>query len=1030
MTRAQIQKIKDELNAAWQSGKIHADEYFDTLDLIETAPELFFFEAARVLGKKIDDEKPDPGERAAKHAEAEIEKKIKSVYGTAAKELKATLKSLEKDFEQEFRKQQQRLMNGEITQDEYNAWVKTKLMRQKQVKEQIDQCTGVLLHANEKALGIVNQERLGVFAENANFQEYQINKDTGLNLMFSIYDESTVERLLRDNPDLLPPKKVNGKKDKAWNQSRITSAVTQAILQGDSIPDLARRIAAGAAGSNAASMMRYARTAMTAAQNAGRVEMLQRAQGMGIKCRKRWMATLDSRTRDSHADLDGEVVDVDDRFSNGLLYPGDPNGAPGEVYNCRCTMTYEYEGIDNALQERRDNETGEMIPYETYSEWKKRNAPEPEKKQEPRKAEKQPRKAAVDKLSQKTRDAIEMYTAGEEFHLDQEQLDEIAEAMEETDKPLYRVETGDRTATDYDLDIGDEFDFSQQVFESRDPENGALRSFTRSEDALPDLVGQVDDAVIYRTSGPVEQLPVDSLSQYDQAESLAFGNGWKVTGRDTIVIDGQEYPVIDIQQVRPEAEKSASDFDTIMKKANALQQSEISDNEEDKKNLLPMADEKLSDQAHRIFMSMTEEEERKLTRDVTLNISDLKTEQAEVFIPRIEDLAEAFDGRNVTGARTDEHDGILVAKWQGEYIVLDGNNRTNLAILKGQDKLDVMLLDLDDNSELRSRIEENAERVPVDGENITDTWHRRMDDFAFEIEDVINAQGFDGLPRIMDPEDFDKAVQASGFIAQRTYSATTQEDVDGYRDMLYNGKFYVDCSTGGAQYGQGMYCAADYTGKLSKGIKNEMAHYKELGDQRYGKPETKQETIERLEKYFNMPPGARKYALMKTSDPAYMDFWRSLDNEQKKRLPGFRKNIEAAERGELRQNKPAPFHTETFTLTPGAKIITYSELEQERTYGKIEQRIYESMSGTLSPPQAKAIQEWIKSDGEKEIQDKKTREIAQDIEERAEFLMAQDPGAYAAMLGYDAINAEGHGASSSYTVILNRTKCIFRRDKK
>lgn len=36
-----------------------------------------------------------------------------------------------------------------------------------------------------------------------------------------------------------------------------------------------------------------------------------------------------------------------------------------------------------------------------------------------------------------------------------------------------------------------------------------------------------------------------------------------------------------------------------------------------------------------------------------------------------------------------------------------------------------------------------------------------------------------------------------------------------------------------------------------------------------------------------------------------------------------------------------------------------------------------------------------------------------------------DPGVAAAMLGYDAINAEFHGESSSYTVILNRTKVIL-----
>ena len=351
------------------------------------------------------DKKTDPGERAAKRAEAEIEEKIKGVYGTAAKELKEKLGSLEKAYADRLAKKQKELAEGKITQDELKAWVKTQLLRQKQVKDQIDQCTGVLLHANEKALGIVNQEQLGVFAENANFQEYQINRDTGLNLMFSVYDEHSVERLIQDNPDMLPPKMVNGKKDKAWNQTRITSAVTQAIIQGESIPKLAKRIAAESAGGNAAAMMRYARTAMTAAQNAGRVEMLHRAQGLGVKCRKRWMATLDSRTRDSHQEMDGEVVGVDDEFSNGLLYPGDPNGAPGEVYNCRCTMTYEYDGIDNALQERMaynewddvhyttekdklgreyqkkhviHHRTGEMIEYQTYSEWKKRNAPVPE----------------------------------------------------------------------------------------------------------------------------------------------------------------------------------------------------------------------------------------------------------------------------------------------------------------------------------------------------------------------------------------------------------------------------------------------------------------------------------------------------------------------------------------------------------------------------------------------------------------------------------------------------------------------------
>jgi len=52
--------------------------------------------------------------------------------------------------------------------------------------------------------------------------------------------------------------------------------------------------------------------------------------------RKQWVATGDNRTRDTHLYVHGEVAEVDKPFSNGLMYPGDPNGPPQETINCRC----------------------------------------------------------------------------------------------------------------------------------------------------------------------------------------------------------------------------------------------------------------------------------------------------------------------------------------------------------------------------------------------------------------------------------------------------------------------------------------------------------------------------------------------------------------------------------------------------------------------------------------------------------------------------------------------------------------------
>lgn len=58
-----------------------------------------------------------------------------------------------------------------------------------------------------------------------------------------------------------------------------------------------------------------------------------------------WMATDDNRTRDSHIDMDGQEVGVDEPFvtpdGDELMYPGDPDGPPEEIINCRCTV-----GID------------------------------------------------------------------------------------------------------------------------------------------------------------------------------------------------------------------------------------------------------------------------------------------------------------------------------------------------------------------------------------------------------------------------------------------------------------------------------------------------------------------------------------------------------------------------------------------------------------------------------------------------------------------------------------------------------------
>lgn len=49
-----------------------------------------------------------------------------------------------------------------------------------------------------------------------------------------------------------------------------------------------------------------------------------------------WDAHLDNRVRETHEEINGEIIPFGGTFSNGLKYPGDKNGPIKEWINCRC----------------------------------------------------------------------------------------------------------------------------------------------------------------------------------------------------------------------------------------------------------------------------------------------------------------------------------------------------------------------------------------------------------------------------------------------------------------------------------------------------------------------------------------------------------------------------------------------------------------------------------------------------------------------------------------------------------------------
>lgn len=318
-------------------------------------------------------------EAAKSHAEAqakllekqaqELQEKLQLTYANAIDGMTSRIEASLKEFAAEDAKWQADVAAGKKDAKAYKAWRKDQALHNDQLKALKQALTQDLTAADKMAMAYVNQVPAGVYAEGMNFATYEIEHGAEANTSFTLYNKNTVMELVANEPNLLPQAAFDKAKDKAWNSRHVTSAVTQAVLQGQTIPQLAASIA-GIAAMDQRAAMKAARTAMTSAHSLGKLKGYERAADMGIDVKKQWLAALDSRTRGSHRHLDGEVVELDAEFSNGLKYPGDPDGPASEVYNCRCTLVpvigdVEYDEVERA------NKLGSM----SYKEWKNEHEP-------------------------------------------------------------------------------------------------------------------------------------------------------------------------------------------------------------------------------------------------------------------------------------------------------------------------------------------------------------------------------------------------------------------------------------------------------------------------------------------------------------------------------------------------------------------------------------------------------------------------------------------------------------------------------
>ncbi len=154
---------------------------------------------------------------------------------------------------------------------------------------------------------------------------------------------------------------------------KIRIHITQGIMSGEGYSKIAKALRDDI-GMTKAQSQRVARTEAGRAMSQAGLDSALVAKDNGLDMKKRWSATKDKRTRDTHRHLDGKAVDIDDNFHSSGCVGQAPKLFVGvasakENINCRCKLLYYFDE-DELPTVMRTKEDG-VIPFTTYREWEK-----------------------------------------------------------------------------------------------------------------------------------------------------------------------------------------------------------------------------------------------------------------------------------------------------------------------------------------------------------------------------------------------------------------------------------------------------------------------------------------------------------------------------------------------------------------------------------------------------------------------------------------------------------------------------------
>ncbi|MBD5473661.1 MAG: hypothetical protein HDR20_12450 [Lachnospiraceae bacterium] len=296
-------------------------------------------------------------QKALADNEAEVIKQLKQIYARASKDCENKIRDLSARTDMEN-------LKSIVWQKQY----------QEALKKQID---GVLDKLNAESFTTIADYLTDCY-ENGFLGTLYDLQGQGIPLSLPINQEEVVQAIQIDSKISKGLYQRMGEDTNQLKKS-IRSEVSRGVSNGSSWNTIASKIAFGM---NSPFMKAYnraigiTRTEGHRVQQESTLHCQQRAKEKGADIAKQWDSTLDSVTRPTHRELDGQIREIDEPFEvegKKAMYPG-AFGDPSEDCNCRCCLLQRAKWAlsDEEYYTKFNGDKNELVRIEakTYNEFK------------------------------------------------------------------------------------------------------------------------------------------------------------------------------------------------------------------------------------------------------------------------------------------------------------------------------------------------------------------------------------------------------------------------------------------------------------------------------------------------------------------------------------------------------------------------------------------------------------------------------------------------------------------------------------